>query len=172
LGWWICQIIEDVITVSRPFMSESFNKFPRFHLVNLLVSTVPNLAFGLKVQIDTFKSVNKLNQELPRKMVVDMGWIQNMISYINVFLPFVKKFKIGPFQNKFEIPKRPLFYFRIFRDFLNSAINLSRVHLMQGFHIVGLLSSSWQGGNVAGGKRKEVIEALKTTKEHKNGPPL
>lgn len=124
-----------------------------------MVTTVPNLAFGLKVQLDTFHSVNKLEHEDARKAVVDLGWIQNLITYVNVILPFIKKFELGPLRNPYEIPTKPLFFIRIARDFLNSAINLSRVHLMQGFHIVGLLSSSWQGGNIAGGKRKEVLEA-------------
>ncbi len=29
---------------------------------------------------------------------------------------------------------------------------------MMGFHIVGMLSSSYQGGTIAGGKRREVTE--------------
>lgn len=107
-----------------------------------------------------------------------MGWIQNMISYINAVLPFIRKFdvKVGPIRlkNNYDLGRVPLFIFRISRDVLNAGINLSRSHIMMGFHIVGMLSSSYQGGTIAGGKRLEVMEreaaaeAYEKTLEHKS----
>jgi hypothetical protein len=124
-------------------------------VISLIVSTIPNLSFGLKIQIDQLKSVAKLH-DTPRKVVVNLNWILNILSYINAFIPFCKKGE--QFSIPYEIGKVALYQFKLFRDITNCVMTLARSHLTMGFHIIGLLSSSWQGGNVQGGKRREVIE--------------
>jgi hypothetical protein len=93
-----------------------------------------------------------------------MSWVLNILSYINAFLPFCRKDK-EHVSIPLEISTKALFVYRLFRDSTNSVLTLARSHLTMGFHIIGLLSSSWQGGNVQGGKRREVIEREQRSKE-------
>jgi hypothetical protein len=98
--------------------------------------------------------------DVPRQVAADLGWIQQIIGYINVVLPFIRPFELGRLKSSYDPGRAKLFMFRIFRDLTNSGINLLRCHMMMGYHVVGMLSSSWQGGNIMGGQRKEVIERL------------
>lgn len=106
--------------------------------------------------------------DVPRQVAADLGWIQQIIGYINVVLPFIRPFEVGPLKSAYDPGRAKLFMFRIFRDLTNSGINLLRCHMMMGFHVVGMLSSSWQGGNIMGGQRREVIERLERERQRQS----
>ena len=130
-------------------------------MMSLVISTIPNIAFGLKVQIDTVRQVHKL-KDFPRKIVVHLNWISTILSWIFPFLPFFNPlpYKINNWEidSPWKLTDTDNTILQMGRNLLNNIVNLAKSHITMGNHIVGLMSSSYQGGMVDGGKRREVIE--------------
>ena len=82
-------------------------------------------------------------------------------------MPIFKKENYPDGYHRWTLTKQQMFNIRMIRDVMNNFISFVRTHLMVGFHVVGMLSSSWQGGDISGGKRREVIEEELTRKEYK-----
>jgi hypothetical protein len=163
LEWWLIQVFGDFFKMLGPVLPEAFNSYPNAQLFNLAVVTVPSVAFGLKVQIDSVRQVNKMN-DTARKVAVHVSWVSQLTSWISSLVPFFKPqdhvssifgFKIAP---PFVLSHQTLIYLQYSRNAINFLSNLIKNHILMANHIVGLLSSSYQGGACEGGKRKEVLE--------------
>lgn len=115
---------------------------------------IPNNLFGLKVQIDSVKQVNKID-DYARKFVVHIQWINQAFSWINLIRALCKQVIFGNQLCESEMRNT----FKNARDFSSMAINFIRTHVLMSNHIVGLLSPNYQGDQAFGsGKRREVIE--------------
>ncbi len=119
------------------------------------------MAFGLKLQIASVRQVSKI-QNVPKKLVVHLQWVNQLMSWISPFLVFCKdttfylfNFKIKP---PFVLSGSHLRKIQYSRNGISNAITLIRNHITMSNHIVGLMSSSYQGKAMDGGKRREVIE--------------
>ena len=119
------------------------------------------MAFGLKLQIASVRQVSKLT-DLPKKMVVHLQWVNQLMGWISPFLVFCKDTSIYLFNYKITPPLiisgPQLRKIQYFRNGVSNAITLIRNHITMSNHIVGLMSSSYQGKSMDGGKRREVID--------------
>lgn len=123
-----------------------------------LVTTLPNVAFSLKIQIDSVKQVRKLN-DYSRKLAVQLSWISQITGWISSVINFLQQDEDESDRKSYQIFTRPqVKSYGFVKSFVNQVTNLIRNHVLMANHIVGLLSSSYQGGTLNGGKRKEVIE--------------
>ncbi len=165
LTWWLTQVFGDFYKLIQFALPAKFKAFPFAELFNLAVVTAPGIAFGLKVQIDSVRQVHKMG-DLARKLVVHISWINQVLSWIGSLVPFCRKpkqhttfygYTINP---PIVLSPNTLFTFQYGRDTIVFTTNLVRNHILMSNHIVGLLSSSYQGGTVGFGfgKRREVIE--------------
>ena len=132
------------------------------HLVKLFTSTIPSAVFGFSVQVDAYKRA-QATKDVPRIIATDVNFFQTILSYFNCILPFTDEKFLKQYLPKLvseilSVSKEKLFNFSMFRDGLHATLNFIRTHIMMGFHVVGMLSSNWQGGDVKGGERKEVVE--------------
>lgn len=166
LEWWLIQVFADFYKIMGPFLPEKFNAYPNAQLFNLVVVTAPNVAFGLRVQIDSVRQVSKMN-DTARKVAVHVSWISQLASWISSLVPFFKPqqhvstifgYTVSP---PFVLSHSTLIYLQYSRNAINFLSSLIKNHVLMANHIVGLLSSSYQGGACEGGKRKEVLQMEK-----------
>lgn len=123
-----------------------------------LVTTLPNVAFSLKIQIDSVKQVRKLNDGA-RKIAVHLSWISQITSWISSVINFFQEDEDISNRKSYQFLTRPqVKAYGFAKSIINQVTNIIRNHVLMANHIVGLLSSSYQGGTFNGGRRKEVIE--------------
>jgi hypothetical protein len=153
LGFWLFWLIEDVVRVIRPFTGRFGNEFPGYANLNLLIVGVPLTFFGVRVTYDTGKTVSK--SDWPRRAVLATMWVEVTMSYLDILLPYVENHKKKGLEalGKQEID-RVMRAIKFGRDGLALAMIYTRNTLMVGKHIVGMLSSSYQGSADGGDGRR------------------
>jgi hypothetical protein len=95
----------------------------------------------------------------PRWTVISTYWFEIALLYFDLFLPYYQEPKLKKLdsigKSAFE---RSLLILKFWKDGASQVSNYVRNVFLVGFHIVGMLSSSWQGGVREGdGARPEHI---------------
>lgn len=116
-------------------MSAKFNRFPRYHIAHLITSTLPSLYFGWISNLKTAQGIPK--DDYPRQFVMSLNWIAQATSTFNAFTPFIPDV---------ILPEAARFWIQIGKDALGFAIQHLRSHAMVAFRVIGMMSSSFQGG--------------------------
>ena len=102
--------------------------------------------------IDSVTQVSNLF-DVPRKIVVHLQLINQAFSWMNLIIWFIKNptSAINPILG---ITDSTLRKFQFTRTILTNTVNLVRNHILMANHIVGLLSSSYQGEIIIGGGKR------------------
>ncbi len=118
----------------------------------LIVSFVPNFIYGARLNLDTAKGVAL--GDWPRWVVVFMQWSTMGFNWFNYFVPFL---------DLSDDASRSL---KISRDIMKIVFNHGQCQWMLGFHIVGMLSSSYQGPETTQGGPSSTVALRNGTLGH------
>lgn len=116
-------------------------------MIDLILVGAPTTLFALKIQVDMGKDVAP--HDYPRQAVVAIGWFEIFGYYFEALLPFVPGKAFGP---QGELVKK---YILISKHAAINVANAIKNNIMIGYHIVGMLSSSFQP--------KDAVEETPTT---------
>ena len=105
-------------------------------MIDLILVGAPTTLFALKIQVDMGKDVAP--HDNPRQAVVAIGWFEIFGYYFEALLPFVPGKAFGP---QGELVKK---YILISKHAAINVANAIKNNIMIGYHIVGMLSSSFQ----------------------------
>ena len=173
--FWMMWVIEDVVRVGRPLMplihngvGNWLNSGDGFALSNWFIVGLPLTFYGIKVTLDTGKDI--ADNDYPRRAVLATQWIEVFLNYVDLSFPYWEKHEqnwinIAYSENvvkklqEHNIFNSQMRLFKFWKDGFVQSMIYTRNTLMTGFHIVGMLSSSYQGGAKEGdGKYPDNIE--------------
>ena len=122
--------------------------------MNLLIVGVPLTFYGVRVTYDTGKEV--ASNDWPRLAVLETQWVEVELLYMDILLPFFEDIrkKMLPDEASRAAFEQGIRLLKFWRDGMAIGMGFIRNTLMVGFHIVGMLSSSWQGGAGSGDGRR------------------
>ncbi len=114
---------------------------------------VPLTYYGVRVTYDTGKEVH--SNDLPRLAVLYTQWVEIELLYIDLLLPYIEHFKkVGVTELVGKAIDRSVRLFKFAKDGLVFGLILMRNAIVMGGHIVGMLSSSYQGDADTGDGRR------------------
>jgi hypothetical protein len=119
----------------------------QYVISNMLIVGVPLTYYGLRVNYDTGKGIART--DYPRRAIVASMWLENMSYYFELLLPYSHHTGMFGTMGALAVQKTKAVML-MSRDAIFLSNFIFRANAMFAFEIVGMLSSSYQGGEDKG----------------------